>query len=51
MNEPSKGNLRIVVVEDEIFIRLDATLEEDFALGMPADDAAPPIAEGEMVLF
>jgi two-component system, response regulator PdtaR len=23
MNEPSKGNLRIVVVEDEIFIRLD----------------------------
>jgi CheY-specific phosphatase CheX len=35
----------------EIFIRLDATLEADFALGIAAEDAAPPIAEGDMVLF
>jgi hypothetical protein len=35
----------------EIFIRLDATLEVDFALGLSAEDAAPPMAEGEMVLF
>jgi CheY-specific phosphatase CheX len=33
-----------------IFIRFDATFEEDFALATPPD-AAPALAEGEMVLF
>jgi len=37
---------------EDIFVRLDATLEPEFTLETPADaDAAPQLAEGEMVLF
>jgi hypothetical protein len=35
----------------DIFVRLDATFESDFELAAPNASHAPPIAEGEMVLF
>jgi CheY-specific phosphatase CheX len=42
---------RFACARGDIFVRLDATFEPDFALGPEVQGSTPPLVEGDMIFF